>query len=317
MRAFISISFIVLLLYIMRDKYPEILKTFKSTKALIFLLGLLIFAGAASVSSIRLKLLIEAQGIAVTIKEALSLTFIGYFFNNFLPTSIGGDVIKAYYLAKKTDKKAGAYASVFVDRVIGLCTMIFMAFLALFFVEEGVVDMTLKYIIYAITLCSIIFIVFMTNKRLAQKFKFLFFLIDPIKEKLRKIYEVVHRYQYQKELMIKSFLISFVSQIFFFMSLGVVAISIGSRIPVKDLFIKTPIVSMMSLLPSINGLGVREGSTVVLFGPLIGHDKAFAMSILWLLILLCISIIGGLIYAFSPQFRIKMREIKEMEEGAI
>jgi len=290
----------------MRDKYPQILKAFASTKVPIFLLGLLMFAAAAFVGSIRLKLLIDAQHIAVTLKEVLSLTLIGYFFNNFLPTSIGGDVAKAYYLSKKTQMKAGAYASVFVDRVIGLFTMIFMAFLALFFVEEGVVDSTLRYIIYGITLGSIVFIVLMTNKRLVQRFSFLFFIINPIKEKLRKVYEVIHQYQYQKILILKSFLISFISQMLFFTSLGVVAMSIGSRIHVKDLLIKMPIVSMMSLLPSINGLGLREGSTVVLFGPLIGTDKAFAMSILWLLILLCISVVGGLIYAFSPQFKIKM-----------
>jgi len=298
----------------MRDKYPQILKTFASTKVLIFLLGLLIFACAAFVASIRLKLLIEAQNIVITLKEAVSLTFIGYFFNNFLPTSIGGDVVKAYYLSKKTNKKAGSYASVFVDRVIGLFTMIFMAFTALFFVEEGVVDSTLKYIIYAITLGSMIFIILITNKSLAQKFSFLLFLINPIKEKLKKVYEVIHQYQYQKTLMLKSFLISFASQLLFFASLGVLALSIGSRIPIKDIFIKMPIVSMMSLLPSINGLGLREGSTVVLFGPIIGTDKAFAMSILWLLVLLCVSMIGGLIYAFSPQFKIK---IKELDEGVI
>ena len=309
LRVFVSVFFIVLLLYIMRGKYPQILKAFTSTKVPVFLLGLLIFAAAAFVASIRLRLLIEAQGITVTLKEALGLTFIGYFFNNFLPTSIGGDVVKAYYLSKKTDKKAGAYASVFVDRVIGLFTMILMAFLALFFVEEGVADSTLRYIIYAITLGSIVSITLMTNKRLAQKFSFLFFIINPIKEKLRKAYEAIHQYQYQKTLMLKSFLISFLSQMLFFTSLGVVALSIGSRIPVKDLLIKMPIVSMMSLLPSINGLGLREGSTVVLFGPLIGSDKALAMSILWLLVLLCISIMGGLIYAFSPQFKIKIKEI--------
>ncbi len=311
LRAFVSVFFIALLLYIMRDKYPQILKAFASTKVPVFLLGLLIFAAAAFVASIRLRLLIEAQGITVTLKEVLSLTLIGYFFNNFLPTSIGGDVAKAYYLSKKTDKKASSYASVFVDRVIGLFTMILMAFLALFFVEEGVVDSTLRYIIYAITLGSIIFIVLMTNKRLAQKFSFLLFVINPIKEKLGKAYEVIHQYQYHKILMLKSFLISFVSQMLFFMSLSVVALSLGSRIPVKDLLIKMPIVSMMSLLPSINGLGLREGSTVVLFGPLIGPDKAFAMSILWLLVLLCISVMGGLIYAFSPQFKIRLKEIDE------
>lgn len=313
LRVFVSVFFIILLLYIMRDRYPQILKAFASTRVPVFLLGLLIFAAAVFVASIRLKLLIGAQGITVTLKEVLSLTYIGYFFNNFFPTSIGGDVVKAYYLSKKTDKKVGAYASVFVDRVTGMFTMIFMAFLAILFVEEGVVDSTLRYIIYAITLGSIVLIVFMTNKRLANKFSFLFFIINPIKEKLRKMYEAIHQYQYQKTLMVKSFLISFISQMLFFTSLGVLALSIGSRIPAKDLLIKMPVVSMMSLLPSINGLGLREGSTVVLFGPLIGSDKAFAMSILWLLVLLCISIVGGLIYAFSPQFKIRMKELDEAE----
>jgi hypothetical protein len=317
LRAFVSVFFIALLLYIMRDKYPRILKTFASTKVPVFLLGLVIFMSAASVGSVRLKLLIEAQSIRVTLKEALSLTSIGYFFNNFLPTAIGGDVVKAYYLSKKSDEKAGAYASVFVDRILGLFTMIFMAFIALFFVEEGVVDLTIKYIIYAITLGSIIFIVFVTNKTLAKKFSFLFFIVNPIKEKLKKVYDIIHKYQYQKPLMLKAFLISFVSQTLFFTSLGVAAISLGCRIPIKDLFIKIPIVSMMSLLPSINGLGVREGATVVLFGPLMGSERAFAMSILWFLLPFCVSLMGGLIYAFSPQFKIKLKDVKDVHAGAI
>ena len=313
LRAFVSIFFIVLLLYIMRDKYPQILKAFASTNIMIFLLALGFFIAAIFVASIRMKLIIEAQEIPVTLKESVSLTFIGYFFNNFLPTSIGGDVVKAYYLSHKTDNKAGSYASVFVDRVIGLITMIFMAFIALFFVQEGVIDNTIKYIVYFITLGSILAIVFMTNAGLAKKFSFLLSLVKPVEKKLKKLYETIHKYQYKKALMLKSLGISFVSQILFFASLGVAAWSIGSRIPLRDLFIKMPIISMMSLLPSINGLGLREGSTVALFGPLIGTDRAFAVSILWLLILLCISVMGGIIYALSPQFKVKLKELAKQE----
>lgn len=310
-RAFISIFFIVLLLYIMRDKYPQILKAFASTKVPIFLLGIVFFIVAIFIASVRLRLIIQAQEIPVTYKEAVSLTFIGYFFNNFLPTSIGGDVVKAYYLSHKTDNKAGSYASVFVDRIVGLITMVFMAFVALFFVKEGVVDNTIKYIVYFITLCSVVAIIFMTNEKLAKKFSFLLFMARPIEEKLKKLYGVIHKYQYQKTLMWKSCGISFISQLLFFASFAIVVLSIGARIPAKDLFIKTPIISMLSLLPSINGLGLREGSTVALFGPLIGQDRAFAASILWLLVLLCISVAGGIIYALSPQFKMKLKEIEE------
>jgi len=71
-----------------------------------------------------------------------------------------------------------------------------------------------------------------------------------------------------------------------------------------------PIVSMMSLLPSINGLGLREGSMVLLFGPLIGKGNAFAVSILWLFVLIITSVAGGLVYAMSPQFRMPMKELR-------
>lgn len=310
-RAFISIFFIILLLYIMRDKYSQIIKALASTKGLIFLIGLGSFILAVFVASIRLKLISEAQYIPVTYKECLSLTFIGYFFNNFLPTSIGGDFVKAYYLSHKTDNKVGSYASIFVDRVIGLITMILMAFVALFFVKDGIVDNTIRYIVYFITLGTLLVIIFMTNEGLAKKFSFLLFIVKPLKKSLIKLYNMIHNYKNHKVLLCKSFLISFLSQVMFFTSLGFMAFSLGARIPAKDIFIKMPIVSMMSLLPSINGLGLREGSTVALFGPMIGADRAFAMSILWIVVLLCVSLIGGIIYGLSPQFKIKLKEIKE------
>lgn len=311
LRAFISIFFIVLLLYIMRDKYPQILGALKSTKVSLLMLALVVFLFAVIVGSIRFKLLISAQDMAVTVKEAVELSFIGYFFNNFLPTSIGGDVVKAYYLSKNTDKKAASYASVFVDRALGLVTMVFMAFIALFFVKEGVVDNTVKYLVYAITLASIVAMALMTNKKLAKHFSFLLFLVRPIREKLKTLYDIIHKYRYQKSLIWKSFAISFISQILFFISLGVVALSVGGYIPMKDMFIKIPIISIISLFPSINGLGLREGSTVVFFSPMLGQSRAFAVSILWLLILLGTSVIGGVIYAMSPQFKIKLKEVKE------
>ena len=43
----------------------------------------------------------------------------------------------------------------------------------------------------------------------------------------------------------------------------------------------------------------------MLFGPIIGKERAFVVSILLLLMLLIVSLVGGLIYAFSPQFKVK------------
>jgi len=265
---------------------------------------------ALATASIRLRLIIIGQGIPVTFREVFSLTFIGYFFNNFLPTAIGGDVVKAYYLSKKTHYKIASYTSVFVDRAIGLFTMIFMAFIALLFVGSDVLDKNLQRMIYVITGLAAFALVFLFNKNVARKFSGLLALVKPMRESMTKLYDTIHAYQHQKMLICKVFLISIVSQLLFYASIGILAFAIGSRVTTMDILLRMPIISAMSLIPSINGLGVREGSTVLVFGPLIGNERAFAVSVLWLVILLITSVLGGLVYAFSPQFKVKLKEIQ-------
>ena len=298
----------------MRGNYNQIWGAIKGANAFFFCMGLAAFVLAIITASLRLKLIVDAQGTArATLNEVVSLTFIGYFFNNFLPTSIGGDVVKAYYLSRKGSERLTSFTAVFIDRVIGLITMIFMAAIALLFVQKQIIDKNIRYMIYAITACSIIAIIFLMNKKFARKFSWLFILMRPLEEKTKRIYNAIHIYKNHTSLMIKSFAISIVSQIFFFISIGMLALSIGAVIPPIDILLRMPIICAMSLLPSINGLGVREGSTVLLFGPVVGRESAFVVSILWLLVLFITSIAGGLIYAFSPQFKIKWGEIKEGE----
>ncbi len=310
LRASVSILLIMLLLYIMRGKYGEIAGVLRSANPSIFMLAFLFFTIASFVASFRMKILIEAQGIKILYREALSLTFIGYFFNNFLPTSIGGDVIKAHYLSKHSNITAGSYTAVFVDRVVGLLTMIFMAFAALLYVGTGFVDKGVAIAIFAITGVSVLAVLFFANKSFAKSFSSLIFLVKPIEKQLRNLYNMADIYRNKVSLMLSAFAISIVSQLSYFACYGILALSINSRIPAQDLLLRMPIVSIITLLPSINGLGVREGSTVVFFGGLIGKEHALAISILMIVVLLITSLIGGIVYAVSPQFKMKLKEIK-------
>lgn len=310
----VSAALILILVYMMRGKYGEITQALKSTNIAIFITAFIIFMLASTLASFRMKLIIEAQDITINFREALSLTFIGYFFNNFLPTSIGGDVIKAHYLSKHSRDTTGSYTSVFVDRLVGMVTMIFMAFAALLFVGTNIVDKRIAVAIYAITALSVLGIAFLANKKFAKRFSLLIRLIKPMEDKLRKIYDTTNKYRHRALLMIATLFISVISQLLYFTCFGALALSIGSKIPALDLLLKMPIVSIMSLLPSINGLGVREGSIVVLFSPLIGKENALAISILMVVVLLMTSVIGGIIYALSPQFKMKLKEIEKEGE---
>jgi len=305
LRISVSAILIAALLYSMRGQYQQVMSVIKGMDVGIFLTGLLIFSCAHLIVSLRLKLIIQAQEISVKFFETVYLTLIGYFFNNFLPTAIGGDVVKAYYLSRKSSDKIGAVASIFVDRLIGLFTMVFMACGALFFFGNGLVEKSVARIIYMMTLGALALLILLANQTLAKTiFKFMPFL-TPLAEKLKAGYAVVNKYRHHKVLMMDSFFISIISQMLFFFCLWFLALSIGTHIPIKDLYLRMPIIGIIALLPSINGLGLREGSTVVFFGPLIGKENAFAVSILWLFILFITSIIGGLVYALFPQFKVK------------
>ena len=95
-RIIISISLIIILLYAMRGNYEKIASTLSNIDIRMFALALVLFISAIIVASYRLSLIVLAQKEGgITLKEAISLTLLGYFFNNFLPTAIGGDVVKA------------------------------------------------------------------------------------------------------------------------------------------------------------------------------------------------------------------------------
>jgi uncharacterized protein (TIRG00374 family) len=309
-RVFISLALIIILLYIMRGKYDQILCALRRTNLSWLSLAILVYSAAIMLASGRLQLIAKVQSIRMTYPEAVSLNYIGYFFNNFLPTSIGGDVAKAYHLSKRSSEKTGPYTSIFIDRAVGLVTMIFMAFAALLFTDRGAIDMPVKITICSITACSVIAMLFLMMEPVAVKFAPLLSLVKPVDKHLKKIYRAINSYRHHPVLMLETFAISILSQLLFFISMGILAVGIGSRISIMDLLLRMPMVSILSLLPSINGLGLREGATVLLFGPIMGKANAFAISILMIVMLLVTSLAGGLIYALSPQFRVRLKDME-------
>lgn len=80
----------------------------------------------------RWRWLVQALGLALSAKDAIRYTFYGIFFNLVVPGATGGDVVKAYYAAKRTGVPTKAVVSVFVDRLVGLFALVLFAAAALF-----------------------------------------------------------------------------------------------------------------------------------------------------------------------------------------
>ena len=93
-------------------------------------LAMLVFWLAMVVNATKWQVLLRARIIVVLFGAILNYTFVGFFFNNFLPASVGGDVMRGYGLACYTDRNADAAASVVLDRLIGLAAYMSVAAVA-------------------------------------------------------------------------------------------------------------------------------------------------------------------------------------------
>jgi uncharacterized membrane protein YbhN (UPF0104 family) len=88
--------------------------------ALAFLAGLT----GVTITFLRWYVLVRAVDLPFRVPDALRLGFIGFFFNTFLPGSVGGDIIKAAFLAREQKRRTVAVATVIMDRAIALWALV-------------------------------------------------------------------------------------------------------------------------------------------------------------------------------------------------
>ena len=129
-----TILAIVLIVFLLRqDGWDEIVAAMREIQlvnlvwvALLFLVSRLAVVG-------RWHVLLQSGGVSIRFKDSASLTFTGLFASNFLPTTIGGDVLKLAAAMQMGYDRAVCLASIAADRLIGMFGMFMAAPLGLFY----------------------------------------------------------------------------------------------------------------------------------------------------------------------------------------
>jgi len=100
---------------------------------------LAVFTVSQILIALRWWILLRTQHIHIPFWAAVRLYLLGWFYNNVMPSSVGGDLIRLWYVTKHTQKKFEAALSVLVDRVIGLISTLVIAafFYTVFLRTEG------------------------------------------------------------------------------------------------------------------------------------------------------------------------------------
>lgn len=126
----VGILLIAVLFFWFIDDPQRLLQEILNADKLLLLLGTCSYAAAVAIGGLKWGKLLQASSIHFSWSRLLSYQWVAEFFNNFLPTQAGGDVVRGYAVATDTQRAGAATASVLVDRFIGLGVFVIGAALA-------------------------------------------------------------------------------------------------------------------------------------------------------------------------------------------
>lgn len=257
------------------------------------------------VANFRWKIVLSQINIFASFKEVLKILWIGLFFNQVLPSTIGGDAFRGYYLYKKDNTIVDAVMSVMLDRMIGFISLVLIVIATLFFVLDIVNEPIARLGILTIsigatlTLFFVLSLDFLTQNFLHIKlFKGLYSLAIQGRKLVLTISPGI-------KLVATGILIHSLTLIVYML------LSIGMNLDVNlfEFVIILPILNLLMIVPiSLAGWGLREGVMVIGLGYIgVSPENAFALSILYGILLFLTSLPGLLIWLLSgkPRTHIK------------
>ena len=236
----------------------------------------------AAFFSFRLRCVFKVQNIHMTFRECYHLGFVGLFYNLMLPSSVGGDVAKVVYAYKHSGKKIESATSILLDRLLGFVALIVMAGIGLICFSKEAENTYINYAVYGACGVLVFLVAFFTSRRFARLFKGFARLIPKEKWKLQlaEVYHAIYGYRHHQGPVLAAILLSFVGQAVFITTNYWLSLSIGADINFWKFFILIPVVCIVSMAPSIGGLGVREAGVLYLFSRYLSPERALALTLL-------------------------------------
>ena len=251
---------------------------------------------------LRWRILMRPLMQSPTISRTCGIYCIGMFFNLTFPTIIGGDVVKVYYVGKQSGTYVESFASVFLDRDIGMFAMMIIACCAVLFHPVSIPGIPIMLILWSV------FILFIIGN---------IAIFTPRFHKL--LYSTLLKYKHEKSAvkidsiakalritvgcpatLWKSLGISFVNQFLGCAAVWIIALSLNIHLSMFYFLILVPVITLISMIPiSLNGMGLREYSFMSLFGAIgVAGESCIAMGFLVSFIVILSSLPGGVVYIF-------------------
>jgi uncharacterized membrane protein YbhN (UPF0104 family) len=300
----IAVSLILLSILFSRIDTARLWQSARQASIVWLLAALGIYLINVLASVWRWKLLLETQNVDLSQKMLLGSFLVALFFNNFLPSNIGGDVIRISDTAKATKSKTLATTVILVDRVIGLIGLMLVAALGAT-VVAGMAGHVPSPIWPSWLWASFVVAMIVSAPavlapsgigRLLQPLT----VLHPewIGGRIDNVTSALARFRERPGAMLSCFGGAVFVQSSIVLFYVAVALALHVRITMWDLAVIVPVSSIVQMLPvSVNGFGVRE-ATFSLYFTRIGLplESGLLLSLVAAVLIMVFSISGAAVW---------------------
>lgn len=285
--------------------------------------GGLLFAGIATffasnlIGSYQWHVLLRASGINLPYHKSFRFYFVGLFFNNFLPANVGGDAVKIYDVTRIGGSVYQVIAVTLLDRIIGIFGLCLLALLSTILLMSGGVGEIHWYYIIVFIGCMIPALGLYLFKPFSRLLRRIVRSIRPLSldERISSILDYLGKFKAKKPLVLNLMLLSLMIQALRVSTHILVGLSLGIHVDARVaglFFVFVPLLGLAMIPPiTINGLGVREGLGIILFGAAgIGRPDAFTMEFLTYVVSVAVSLLG-FVFFISRRARRQKGDLRE------
>jgi uncharacterized protein (TIRG00374 family) len=295
--------------------WSQLTQIFMRMSLWLFALCVAVFVLGQVLLAIRWWLLLWVQDIPMKVGMAIKLHLLGLFYNNIMPSALGGDILRAWYVTKHTDKRLVAALSVLVDRVVAMASMLVMVLIVyLFFVRGHPIQLPQNSgpsgsagsyqwawaIAAVVGVIAVLLCLACLFKRTRQALVRLWLLAwSHVLVAIRTARDSVVLYCSKPLVLGAAMGLTMLLQSVIIVTFWVLGRSLGIDVPVRYYFIIFPATWLLSALPiSIAGIGLLEGGVVVLFTRLAGVPvgPATALALCQRFVWVFASFPGGIIH---------------------
>ena len=277
--------------------------------ALTMAVAVLCAVGVAPLHTLRWMITVEASGNRLAFGTALRIVLIGHFFNQTLPSSVGGDAVRMWCAYRAGLGAGDAARTVIVDRAISLVGLLLLAAAGLPWLFDIVIDPAARLAIVAVIAAGICgFLLFVALPPFLAKWRILRALAE-LAALARRLTLAPRHAAPILALTIAGFLV-FVFIVYWLAA----ALHPGVRFAYCLLLV--PPVLLISVVPvSIAGWGVREGAMVIALGFIdVPPGAAFAVSILFGLAIAAASLPGAVLWLTGGYSAKNLEEAAELAD---